>query len=221
MLLTSITSAIMVTFFITWLFVKFVDFYLNIRLSSAICSLVLRHNTPVKFLNGVVFYNNFRIIFPIPLLYRALSSVCFWYLEAWLAGQRKQGSEDCREERHRWEGETHAKSGKWISKRIMGRQLSPIGEPWRNEKSSIGYLLPLFLHNKEPPASLLPTRRSWCKWQRDQVTGKKTFVPNPLPWPVLKRIELVFERLASVEILEKCLDGFTQNQNEALHGSGK
>ena len=126
MLLTSITSAIMVTFFITWLFVKFVDFYLNIRLSSAICSLVLRHNTPVKFLNGVVSYNNFRIIFPIPLLYRALSSVCFWYLEAWLAGQRKQGSEDCREERHRWEGETHAKSGKWFSKRIMGRQLSPI-----------------------------------------------------------------------------------------------
>ena len=29
----------------------------------------------------------------------------------------------------------------------------------------------------------------------------------------------MFERLASVEILEKCLDGFTQNQNEALHGT--
>ena len=214
MLLTSITSAIMVTFFITWLFVKFVDFYLNIRLSSAICSLVLRHNTPVKFLNGVVSYNNFRIIFPIPLLYRALSSVCFWYLEAWLAGQRKQGSEDCREERHRWEGETLTQSRVNEFQNVLWEGNSVQSwEPWRNEKSSIGYLLPLFLHNKEPPASLLPTRRSWCKWQRDQVTGKKTFVPNPLPWPVLKKIELVFERLAS--------DGFTQNQNEALHGSGK
>ena len=68
--------------------------------------------------------------------------------------------------------------------------------------------------------SLLSTRRDiWCKWQRDQVAGKKTFVPNPLPWPVLKKIKPVFERLASGEILEKCLDGFTQNQNEALHGT--
>jgi len=64
-----------------------------------------------------------------------------------------------------------------------------------------------------------PGERSWCKWQRDQVTGEKTFVPNPLPWPVLKKIKPVFERLASAEILEKCLDGFTQNQNEALHGT--
>ena len=64
-----------------------------------------------------------------------------------------------------------------------------------------------------------PGETSWCKWQRDQVTGKKTFVPNPLPWPVLKKIKPVFERLASGEILEKCLDGFTQNQNEALHGT--
>lgn len=64
-----------------------------------------------------------------------------------------------------------------------------------------------------------PGERSWCKWRRDQVTGEKTFVPNPLPWPVLKKIKPVFERLASAEILEKCLDGFTQNQNEALHGT--
>ena len=39
------------------------------------------------------------------------------------------------------------------------------------------------------------------------------------PCPGLFKIKPVFERLASGEILKKCLDGFTQNQNEALHGT--
>ena len=104
-----------------------------------------------------------------------------------------------------------------IFKHIMGRPFGLIVETSKKCKKQYGLSFTTIRLQQETPSIFVAHHAgetSWCKWQRDQVTGKKT-----LPWPVLKKIKPVFERLASGEILEKCLDGFTQNQNEALHGT--
>ena len=59
---------------------------------------------------------------------------------------------------------------------------------------------------------------SWCKWQRDQLTGKKTH-RNSINIPEWSHdiLQPVFQELSSDDLLSKCLHGKTQNANEALN----
>ena len=53
---------------------------------------------------------------------------------------------------------------------------------------------------------------SWCGFQRD----KNSFKHGPgLPDNVIAKVKPVFQRLSEDSLLEKCLHGKTQNQNEA------
>lgn len=55
---------------------------------------------------------------------------------------------------------------------------------------------------------------SWCKYKR----GDTTYVPkSTLPMDVVNAIKPLFTRLTDKKLLEKCLQGYTQNQNEALN----
>ena len=56
---------------------------------------------------------------------------------------------------------------------------------------------------------------SWCGFQRD----KNSFKHGPgLPDNVIAKVKPVFQRLSEDSLLEKCLHGKTQNQNEAVNG---
>lgn len=60
---------------------------------------------------------------------------------------------------------------------------------------------------------------SWCGYKRDIANNTKLFKPGKgLPDDVIKEIKPVFSRLSEDSLLEKCLHGKTQNQNESLNG---
>lgn len=63
------------------------------------------------------------------------------------------------------------------------------------------------------------TSTSWCKYQLKQLNGMTDYVEKPgLPIPLRKRLESIFRELSSPELLQKCLHGQTQNNNESLNG---
>lgn len=62
---------------------------------------------------------------------------------------------------------------------------------------------------------------SWCKFKKDQVIkpAEPTYKPGPgLPLEVIAELKPVYVRLSDDELLKRCLDGKTQNQNESLNG---
>eukprot|EP00794_Sanderia_malayensis_P014632 gene14632-16150_t len=59
---------------------------------------------------------------------------------------------------------------------------------------------------------------SWCKWQKDKIKNTNTYKKKiSLPKAVNKLIEPIFRDLNRNELLSKCLDGLTQNVNEAFN----
>ena len=59
---------------------------------------------------------------------------------------------------------------------------------------------------------------SWCKYQKDILTGEKTYKDHVnLPVAIKKEVEPIFKDLSSEALLSKCLDGLTQNNNESLN----
>lgn len=76
-------------------------------------------------------------------------------------------------------------------------------------------------HKKCPPGA-----DSWCEWQRGyaalpknekaKITSfKHTY--TALPADVLKAIKPIYEDLSKKELLERCVGGFTQNNNESYN----
>ena len=60
---------------------------------------------------------------------------------------------------------------------------------------------------------------SWCHYKQDRANQTSNYVPGPgLPDDIIKLVKPIFIRLSSDELLSKCLDGKTQNQNESLNG---
>ena len=59
---------------------------------------------------------------------------------------------------------------------------------------------------------------SWCGWQRDVAKGVQTYKhKSPLAPAVVEVIKPVFEALSADELLDRCLEGATQNQNESIN----
>ena len=61
---------------------------------------------------------------------------------------------------------------------------------------------------------------SWCPYQKALATTEvENFKHdyNPLPQDVLKAIKPIYEDLSKDELLERCVGGFTQNNNESLN----
>ena len=62
------------------------------------------------------------------------------------------------------------------------------------------------------------TPDSWCKFQKDKITGKTTHKNTiNIPMWINKIIKPIFESLSSDSLLSKCLHGDTQNSNESLN----
>lgn len=60
---------------------------------------------------------------------------------------------------------------------------------------------------------------SWCRFKKDKANRANTCKHwNDLPLDVIKEIKPIFQRLSEDSLLNKCLDGKTQNQNKYLNG---
>ena len=61
--------------------------------------------------------------------------------------------------------------------------------------------------------------KSWCKFQQD-ISNKTTYTSGPgLPEDIIKHVKPILADLSSYALLEKCLHGLTQNQNESFNGT--
>ena len=70
-------------------------------------------------------------------------------------------------------------------------------------------------HDKCPKGS-----ESWCKYQADKANGTRLYTPgNGLDTTIIKHIKSIFVDLCKDELLKKCLDSKTQNQNESFNGT--
>jgi len=64
------------------------------------------------------------------------------------------------------------------------------------------------------------TPDSWCKYQREKLSGNKTYRDKlNIPPAIVKLLKPIFSHkdLDSDSLLSKCLHGKTQNPNESLH----
>ena len=60
---------------------------------------------------------------------------------------------------------------------------------------------------------------SWCRFKKDKAANTNTYRPSKgLPLNVIKEVKPVYVRLSQDSLLEQCLHGKTQNQNESLNG---
>lgn len=62
---------------------------------------------------------------------------------------------------------------------------------------------------------------SWCSWQRAVANGdiSKYRHKPPLPQEILEAIQPIFENLSRDDLLQRCLGGYTQNNNESYNKS--
>lgn len=60
---------------------------------------------------------------------------------------------------------------------------------------------------------------SWCRFKQDKANNTNLYKPRPgLPDNIIALIKPIYARLSTDDLLKKCLDGKTQNQNESLNG---
>ena len=79
-------------------------------------------------------------------------------------------------------------------------------------------LLHLNSSNEHPRHHLcLEGENSWCKWQVARALGKVYDHKDPIPEAIVALLKPIYARLGSRSLLEKCIQGYTQNANEALH----
>lgn len=81
-----------------------------------------------------------------------------------------------------------------------------------------------FLHkistNDKPQHHLCPSGEdSWCTWQKAKASGslKNYNHASPLSTDVQDAIKPIYETLSNDDLLERCLGGFTQNNNESVN----
>ena len=96
---------------------------------------------------------------------------------------------------------------------------------WRNKADIDGMmrgvqatLLNSNSRNKQHITTCPEGRDSWCKWQAAKERGEQYHHrKNPIPEPIVQLLKSIYTQLGSRNLLEKCLDGYTQNDNESLH----
>lgn len=71
--------------------------------------------------------------------------------------------------------------------------------------------------DSNPQHSLCPL--SWCKWKQAKEERKLRHFKHSHDLPVvcMKALKPVYDRLSSLDLLERCLGGFTQNANESVN----
>ena len=73
--------------------------------------------------------------------------------------------------------------------------------------------------NQDYRHSMCPNdENSWCKYQLDKINGTQKYKNTiNIPVYIFHIIKSIFQDLSKEELLSKCLNGQTQNTNEALN----
>ena len=125
------------------------------------------------------------------------------------------------------DGKTIGGAGRLTDKMINSLQ-NYYGDAIRKNKGDVQAMMKgvqaTLLHcnstNEQPRHHLCPVGPdSWCKWQVAQATGKVYNHKEPLPDAIVQLIRPIYTRLGSRSLLGKCVQGYTQNANEALHST--
>ena len=89
------------------------------------------------------------------------------------------------------------------------------GNVRKMQRATLAILYHKLSTDKKPQHKYCPSN-SWCKYKNR--TGAAPFKhQKPLPAAVGQAILPLFQRLSEKTLLEKCVGGYTQNQNEALN----
>lgn len=78
--------------------------------------------------------------------------------------------------------------------------------------------------NENPQHDYCPDApNTWCRWKKKEAGDEKykDFThkkEKTVPSAIVEKLVPTFERLSNGDLIERCKDGGTQNQNEALHG---
>ena len=74
--------------------------------------------------------------------------------------------------------------------------------------------------NREEQHQYCPKGKdSWCKFQKDKENQTDTYSSSKcLPATFLSKLKPTFDDLSSADLLSRCINGYTQNANESLHG---
>ena len=71
-------------------------------------------------------------------------------------------------------------------------------------------------HNRCPAST--PDKPSWCFYKRAQEANETPNPhPHPLPRDIAEALVPVYKRLGDPQLLQRCVDGKTQNSNESFH----
>lgn len=76
--------------------------------------------------------------------------------------------------------------------------------------------------DKKPQHQYCPKgEECWCKYQKAKATKQKTKYKHEkiLPPAILQAIYPIYLDLSKPDLLERCVGGFTQNNNESLHST--
>ena len=72
--------------------------------------------------------------------------------------------------------------------------------------------------DEHPRHNLCPEGKgSWCMYQVAKTLGYPHLHKPAIPPAIVKLLRPIYTRLGSKALMEKCVDGYTQNANEALH----
>ena len=72
--------------------------------------------------------------------------------------------------------------------------------------------------DEQPRHRLCPDGEgTWCKYQVAKAKGTVYKHKKPIPEAIVTLLKPIYARLGSKSLLEKCVDGYTQNANEAIH----
>ena len=103
----------------------------------------------------------------------------------------------------------------------MGLPSEATSVTYQNEEGNRCSAFPLWRHQKKTNGTIIVPKGSdsWCKYQQDISNKMTTYVPGPgLPKNVILYVKPIFVNLSEDALLEKCLHGKTQNQNESFNG---
>ena len=99
-----------------------------------------------------------------------------------------------------------------------GCDLTKQGESWANDESCSSIIIASKFFIWTPHHHLCPEgESSWCKWQVAQAHRKIYDHKYLIPEAIVALLKPIYAQLDSHSLLKKCIQGYTQNANEALH----
>ena len=89
-----------------------------------------------------------------------------------------------------------------------------IRKTWRNQYT---LLFSTLLHQGKIAGTTLTL---WCQYQKDKATSKQTYKPAAgFPLDIVAKLKPIYDDLNKYDLLENCLQGKTQNQNESFNAT--